>query len=51
MTPIGIYDLFFTIGPSNTASARLTGLIAGELTINGQLVPYTESTVYEGRSL
>jgi hypothetical protein len=51
MTPIGIYDLFFTIGPSNTVSARLTGLSAGELTFNGRLVPYTESAVYEGQSL
>jgi len=51
MTPIGMYDLFFTISPSNTASAILTGLSAGELTFNGQLVPYTESTVYEGQSL
>lgn len=51
MTTIGIYDLNFMIGPSNTASASLTGLRAGQLTFEGRLIPYTESTVYEGQSL
>ncbi len=51
MTTIGIYDLSFMIGPSNTATASLTGLKAGQLTFEGRLIPYTESSVYEGQSL
>jgi hypothetical protein len=50
-TSIGIYDLNFMIGPMGNATARLTGLRAGQLTFEGDLVPYTESAVYEGRSL
>ena len=51
MTSIGIYDLHFLIGPSKNATANLTGLSAGQLTFDGYLVPYTESSVFEGQSL
>lgn len=51
MTTIGIYDLSFMIGPLNSATATLTGLRAGQLTFEGRLIPYTESSVYEGQSL
>jgi hypothetical protein len=51
MTTIGIYDLHFSIGPSGRATARLTGLRAGNLTFDGYLVPVEESSVYEGRSI
>lgn len=51
MTSIGIYDLHFRIGPSTDATANLTGLRAGQLTFDGNMVPYTESSVFEGQSL
>ena len=51
MTSIGIYDLYFMIVPSNSSSARLTGLRAGELTFIGNMIPYSESGVFEGQSL
>jgi ribosomal protein L9 len=51
MTTIGIYDLHFSISPSGRATARLTGLRAGNLTFDGYLVPIEESKVYEGRSI
>lgn len=51
MTTIGIYDLHFSISPSGRASARLTGLRAGNLTFDGYLVPIEESKVYEGQSI
>ena len=51
MTCIGIYDLHFLIGPSKNATANLTGLRAGQLTFDGYLIPYTESSVFEGQSL
>jgi len=50
MTNIGIYDLHFTIG-GTYATARLTGLRAGELTFEGQVVPIEDSSVFEGQSL
>jgi len=51
MTSIGIYDLYFTIVPSNSSSVRLTGLRAGELTFIGSMIPFSESGVFEGQSL
>ena len=51
MTSIGIYDLQFSIGSSGYATASLTGLTAGHLTFEGELVPYSQSSVYEGQSL
>ena len=51
MTTIGIYDVNFSIGPSGQAIARLTGLRAGQLTFDGDLVPAEDSSVYEGQSL
>ena len=51
MTPIGIYDLFFRIYPFSGSTASLTGLSYGQLTFEGQLHPYSESSIYEGQSL
>ncbi len=51
MTPIGIYDLHFSIDSSGRATAMLSGLSPGELTFEGNMVPYSESAVYEGMSL
>ena len=51
MTSIGIYDLFFDIGASGQSSALLTGLSAGRLTFDGNLVPHSKSSIYVGRSL
>ncbi len=51
MTTIGIYDVNFSIGASGQATARLTGLRAGQLTFDGDLVPTGDSSVYEGQSL
>ena len=50
LTNIGVYDLLFYIGSPEYATARLTGLSAGQLTFEGKLVPYTESSVFEGQS-
>lgn len=50
MTNIGVYDLLFMIGPSEYSTARLTGLTAGQLTFEGKLVPYSQSSVFEGQS-
>lgn len=51
MTTIGIYDLTFNIDASGHATALLTGMTPGQLTFDGNLVPYSESSVYEGMSL
>lgn len=51
MSPIGIYDVFFSISSSGKATALLTGLTAGQLTFNGDVVPWDQSTVYVGNSL
>ncbi|HAH23476.1 MAG TPA: hypothetical protein DCL77_06930 [Prolixibacteraceae bacterium] len=51
MTPIGFYDVFFSILPSGQATAQLTGLRSGSLTFDGNIVPIENSTVYEGQSL
>jgi hypothetical protein len=51
MTTIGIYDLFFSVGSSGRATARLTGLRPGQLTFDGNLVPWEDSSVFEGWSL
>lgn len=51
LTPIGIYDLQFFIGSSGNSTVRLTGLTLGELTFEGDVVPYSQSSVYEGQSL
>ncbi|HKI87936.1 MAG TPA: DUF4251 domain-containing protein [Draconibacterium sp.] len=51
ITSIGMYDLFFNIGPYGNATARLTGLRSGSLTFDGDLVPGELSGVYEGYSL
>ena len=50
MTPIGIYDLHFNINASGYSTVRLTGLTRGQLTFEGQVVPYSQSRVYEGMS-
>ena len=51
MTNIGIYDLQFSIGLWGNSTVRLTGLTAGQLTFEGDLVSYSQSRVYEGHSL
>ena len=51
MTTIGFYDLYFSISPSGQATAQLTGLRSGSLTFDGNIVPWENSTVYEGQSL
>ena len=51
MTNIGIYDLQFSIGLWGNSTVRLTGLTSGQLTFEGDLVPYSLSSVYVGHSL
>ncbi len=51
MTPIGIYDLYFSIGASGGGTATLTGLSSGRLTFDGNLVPWENSSVYVGQHL
>jgi hypothetical protein len=49
-TSIGIFDLRFLVGSSEVSTASLTSLRAGQLTFEGKLVPYRESSVFEGQS-
>lgn len=51
MTPIGIYDVYFSVASSGQATAQLTGLSAGRLTFDGYVVPWEQSSVYVGRSI
>lgn len=50
-TPIGTYDLNFDVRSGGQASARLSGLRPGHLTFNGNLIPISDSRVYEGWSI
>lgn len=50
MTNIGIYDVHFWINPRGQATARLTGMRAGNLTFDGDIVALQNSAVYEGQS-
>ncbi len=51
MTPIGMYDLNFSVMAGGQATAQLTGLRGGRLTFDGDLVPADQSGVYEGWSI
>jgi len=51
MSQIGIYDIYFSVTSSGKAMAYLTGLTSGHLTFDGDIVPWSETTVYEGSSL
>jgi hypothetical protein len=51
MSPIGIYDVNFSISPNGKATAQLTGLSAGQLTFDGNIVPWDQSTIYVGNAL
>ena len=51
MTPIGIYDVHFSISQDGRASALLTSNYGGRLTFNGNLVTVNNSSVYEGWSI
>jgi len=51
MTPIGMYDLFFSIGASGRGTATLTGLRSGRLTFDGDMVSGEKSSVYIGQHL
>lgn len=51
MSAIGIYDVSFAISSSGKAAAQLTGLSAGQLTFDGDIVPWEQSIVYVGNHL
>ena len=51
MSPIGIYDLNFSVSSGGQATALLTGMSGGRLTFDGDLVPPDSSIVYEGWSI
>ncbi len=51
MTPVGMYDLNFSVRPDGQATARLSGNYSGHLTFDGDLVPTDESITYEGWSI
>jgi hypothetical protein len=51
MTPIGFYNLNFSISPNIDSTAKITGLSYGQLTFEGDLEPYSQSSVFEGESL
>jgi len=50
MTSIGVYDLFFRINPFGDSTALLTGLRYGQLTFEGELQPYSDSSIFQGQS-
>lgn len=50
-TPIGIYDVNMFVSANGKATATISGLSRGKLIYDGDLVPLSESRVYEGRSL
>lgn len=50
LTNIGSYDVHFFISPDRQATARLSGMSAGKLTFDGDIVALNESAVYEGQS-
>ncbi len=50
-TPIGTYDVNFSVSPNGNATALLTGMYGGRLTFDGDLVHTDNSGVYEGWSL
>lgn len=51
MTPIGIYDLNFSVMAGGQATANLSGMGGGRLTFDGDLVPVDQSGTYEGQSI
>jgi len=51
MTPVGMYDVNFSVMPGGQATARLTGMRGGRLTFDGNLVPTDQSITYEGWSI
>ena len=50
MTPLGIYFIMFNIYSTGYSTARLTGLSAGQLTFEGNIVPLSDSGTFEGSS-
>jgi hypothetical protein len=51
ISPIGIYDILMFINSNGNATATISGLDPGKLIYNGNLVPLSQSRVYEGQSL
>lgn len=50
MTNLGIYDIFMSVYANGNSSAMLSGLRAGKLQYNGQIVPLELSNLFKGRS-
>ena len=50
MSSIGIFDVRFTIDSNGHTTALLTGMGPGRLTFDGNLVPHSQSSTYEGQS-
>ncbi len=51
MSSIGIYDVSFSVGPTGQATAYLSGIRAGKLIFDGDLVQLEDSSVFEGQSI
>jgi hypothetical protein len=51
MTPLGAYDVYFSISTDGSATATLSGNWAGKLNFHGNLVPLRASRIYKGRSI
>lgn len=51
ITPIGIYDVNFSVMPNGQATALLTGSSGGHLTFDGDLATNDNSVIYEGLSI
>ncbi len=50
MTNIGIYDVFINIGADGYAVATVSGLRAGKLEYDGNIVPLDESSIFKGHT-
>ena len=50
-TPIGLYDVNFSISPAGSTTAQLTTAYGGRITFEGDVVPNDQSMVYEGTSI
>lgn len=50
ITNIGIYDVRMNVDASGYAKADISGLRAGRLTYEGNIIPLDESSIYQGRT-
>jgi hypothetical protein len=51
LTSLGHYDIRMNISANGHTSATLSGIRAGRLTYNGEIVPVESARVYKGRAI